>query len=274
VLGAEAGAIVFGPGGLTGYVAGPSIARGLEVVRQQLEILFPLTARKMARCRAGQSSDGQKRQSQSAQPPSAPSLVFDAMRPNRKRQPTQTGRIWPMLRHGCLALPADANAIALPSNEKKSREIASPRTTSQQLTVSAVRPLLADEVATLMVSANDADPKAAVEISGLAAGSALSAGMQVGPNTWQLSAEGLDRAVITPPRSFVGAMDLTLELHLAEGAVADRKSLRILRYGWTALQDRSFSSLQAKSCFRSGLCRSASTDPAMTRTSAWSSPLK
>jgi NitT/TauT family transport system substrate-binding protein len=125
------------------------------------------------------------------------------------------------------ALPAATNTIALPSNELKSRDSASPRTASRQLTVGAVRPFLADEAATLTVSAKDAGPNAAVVISGLSAGSALSAGTPLGPNTWRLSAEELDRAVITPPRGFAGAMDLTLELRLADNAVADRKSLAL-----------------------------------------------
>jgi NitT/TauT family transport system substrate-binding protein len=126
-----------------------------------------------------------------------------------------------------LALPASANATVPPSNEQKSRDTASPRTASQQLTVEAVRPLRADEAAMLTVSAKDAGAKAAVVISGLAAGSALSHGTQVGPNTWQLSAEGLDRAIITPPHGFVGAMDLSLELRLADSTVADRKGLKL-----------------------------------------------
>jgi len=126
-----------------------------------------------------------------------------------------------------LALSKATNAIVLPSNEQQSRDIASPGIASQRLTVGAVRPLLADEAATLRVSAKDAGPNAAVVISGVADGSALSAGTQLRPNTWQLSAEGLDRAVITPPRGFAGAMDLTLELRLADSAVADRKSLKL-----------------------------------------------
>jgi NitT/TauT family transport system substrate-binding protein len=125
------------------------------------------------------------------------------------------------------ASPAAKNAIALPSKEQKSHDIASPRIASQQLTVGTVRPLLTDEAATLIVSAKDAGPKANVVISGLAVGSALLPGTQLGPGTWQLSAEGLDHAVVTPPRSFVGAMNLTLELRLADSAVADRKSLTL-----------------------------------------------
>jgi NitT/TauT family transport system substrate-binding protein len=120
-----------------------------------------------------------------------------------------------------------ANTIALPSNEQKSPDSASPRTSSRQLTIGAVRPLLADEAATLTVSAKDAGPNAAVVIGGLAAGSTLSAGTKLGPNTWQLSAEELDRAVITPPRGFASAMDLALELRLADNTVVDRKSLKL-----------------------------------------------
>jgi hypothetical protein len=49
----------------------------------------------------------------------------------------------------------------------------------------------------------------------------------VGPNTWRLSVEELTGAAITPPSGFVGAVDLTLELRLADNTVADRKSLRL-----------------------------------------------
>jgi NitT/TauT family transport system substrate-binding protein len=123
--------------------------------------------------------------------------------------------------------PQSAEPIVPPSNEQKSRDVASPRTTSHELTVAAVRPLGVDEAATLTVSAKDAGPNIAVVISGLAAGSAVSAGTQLRPNTWQLSAEAVDHAIITPPRGFVGAMDLTLELRLADSTVADRKSLKL-----------------------------------------------
>ncbi len=84
-----------------------------------------------------------------------------------------------------------------------------------------------DESVRLTVSATDAGAAAAVQISGLLPGSQLSAGRQVGPNTWRLSVDELAGATITPPRGFVGTADLTLELRLADNAVADRKSLRL-----------------------------------------------
>jgi NitT/TauT family transport system substrate-binding protein len=126
-----------------------------------------------------------------------------------------------------LALPTDENSIPPHVGDRRSRDIASPREASQQLIIGAVRPFLADEAATLMVSAKDPGPNATLVISGLAAGSALVTGTQLAPNMWQLPAEGLERAIITPPRSFVGAMDLNLELRLADNNVADRKSLKL-----------------------------------------------
>src|SRR6266478_7704484 len=122
--------------------------------------------------------------------------------------------------------PAAANAIALPSNEQKSRDAPSSRAVSE-LTVGTVRPQQADEAARLTVSAAHAGANATVVIGGLAPGSALSAGRQEGPNTWRLAVEELAGTAITPPRGFVGTMALTLELQLADHTVADRKGLQL-----------------------------------------------
>jgi TPR repeat protein len=119
-----------------------------------------------------------------------------------------------------------AAAIVLPSNEQKSRETPSSRAVSE-LTVGAARPQEVDEAARLTVSAAHAGANATVVIGGLAPGSALSAGRQEGPNTWRLAIEELAGTAITPPRGFVGTMALTLELHLADSTVADRKGLQL-----------------------------------------------
>jgi hypothetical protein len=97
---------------------------------------------------------------------------------------------------------------------------------SRQLAVGTVGALQTDEVARLAISAADAG-KATVVIGGLAPGSSLSAGKEVGPNRWQLSVDELPGVAITPPRSFAGVMDLTLELRLADNGVADRKALQV-----------------------------------------------
>src|SRR6266436_1428564 len=121
---------------------------------------------------------------------------------------------------------AAANAIVLPSNEQKSRDAPSSRAVSE-LTVGVARPQQADEAARLTASAAHAGADATVVIGGFAAGSALSAGRQEGPNTWRLAVEELAGTAITPPRGFVGTMALTLELQLADHTVADRKGLQL-----------------------------------------------
>jgi TPR repeat protein len=98
---------------------------------------------------------------------------------------------------------------------------------SRRLTVGAAQPHLADEAAKLTTSVADAGADATVVIGGLMPGSTLSTGTQIGPNTWRLSVEELAGTAVTPPRGFVGAVDLTLELRLADHTVADRKSLRL-----------------------------------------------
>jgi TPR repeat protein len=95
------------------------------------------------------------------------------------------------------------------------------------LTVGTVPVLQMDEAAPLPISAADAGANAAVVIGGLAPGSALSAGREVGLNTWRVSVENLPRMSITPPRAFVGSMNLSLELRLADNSVADRQSLQL-----------------------------------------------
>lgn len=99
--------------------------------------------------------------------------------------------------------------------------------TFRQLTVSAVPAQQTDEAVRLAVSAADAGANAAVVISGLAPGSTLSAGREMAPNTWRISVEDLPGVFVTPPRSFVGSMDLTVELRLGDNSVADRKGLQL-----------------------------------------------
>jgi TPR repeat protein len=118
-----------------------------------------------------------------------------------------------------LTSAATAKEIALPSTEQRSG--------APQLTVGEVRPLQVGEAARLTVSAADAGADAAVVVGRLAPGSALSAGTQVAADAWRLSVAELRRAVIFPPRGFVGVMALSLELHLADDSVADHKALQL-----------------------------------------------
>ena len=134
-----------------------------------------------------------------------------------------------------LTSAATAKEIALPSNEQRFRAAAPRQAVSRQFTVGAGRPLQVDEAASLMVSAADAGANAAVVIGRLAPGSTLSAGTQVAPNTWRLSMDELKRAVIAPPRGFVGVMAVSLELRLADDSVADRIELQLEWLGKNAI---------------------------------------
>jgi TPR repeat protein len=102
--------------------------------------------------------------------------------------------------------PVDARGVA---KEQNSRDAAS---ALRQLTVNAVRLRQVDEPAQLTISAAGA-----------------------GPNAWRLSTEDFSKTAVTPPRGFVGVMDLTLELRLADNTVLDHKGLQLEWSGRSAL---------------------------------------
>jgi hypothetical protein len=66
-----------------------------------------------------------------------------------------------------------------------------------------------------------------VMITGLAAGSAVLGGRPLGERSWRVDASHLEDAKVRPPREFTGQMDLVLELRLADGTIADRRSMRL-----------------------------------------------
>ena len=99
-----------------------------------------------------------------------------------------------------------------------------------QLLVSAERVRQADQPARLAIAARGVGPDVSVVIAGLVPGSTLSAGTPAGPDAWRLPTSALPEAVVMPPRGFVGAMNLTLELRLADGTLLDRTGLQL---DWT-----------------------------------------
>ena len=127
------------------------------------------------------------------------------------------------------ALPpaSSSRALAPQFNGQNSPNPAPARVAPRQLTIDAVRLRQADEPARLSISIADAGANAAAVIGGLAPGSALSAGTPTGPNMWRLPAEDFNDTAVTPPRGFVGVMDLTLEFRLADNTVVDRKVLQL-----------------------------------------------
>jgi len=117
-----------------------------------------------------------------------------------------------------------------PSRQQvEARPAASPvaPTSRPRLLVSAERPRAADQPARIAVSAPGANANVSVVIAGLAPGSAMSAGAPAGPNAWRLPSANLGDAAVTPPRGFVGIMNLTLELRLADDTVLDRTAVQL-----------------------------------------------
>jgi len=81
--------------------------------------------------------------------------------------------------------------------------------------------------ARLGVAIPDSRDGGLIVVSGLAAGATLSAGNQVDDKSWWLSFADLDNLEIRPPPKFLGAMDITVELRLADTSLSDRQTRHI-----------------------------------------------
>lgn len=68
-----------------------------------------------------------------------------------------------------------------------------------------------------------------IVLGGLMKGTKLSAGHAVGDKNWYLFATDLNNVTIEPPHDYTGTMEVSVELLLADTAVADR---RTIRYEW------------------------------------------
>jgi len=87
----------------------------------------------------------------------------------------------------------------------------------------------------LGVSVADLKGGGFIVVRGLAPGASLTAGDSAGDRTWWLSASQLSNAAIVPPAQFVGAMEVTVELRLADTSLSDH---RALRFEWTETQEQ------------------------------------
>ena len=79
----------------------------------------------------------------------------------------------------------------------------------------------------LVASVAGAAADATVLVSGLPSQARFSVGRPALPDGWLIPVSELGNATIIPPRNFVGPMQLTLDLRLADGTNADRKTLRL-----------------------------------------------
>jgi hypothetical protein len=70
-------------------------------------------------------------------------------------------------------------------------------------------------------------------LSGLVAGTRISAGGPSGGTGWRLAARDLTQALAYAPKDFVGVMEATVDLRAANDVLADRRSIRL---EWLAKQ--------------------------------------
>jgi hypothetical protein len=75
-----------------------------------------------------------------------------------------------------------------------------------------------------------------IVLSGLAPDSQLSTGSPLGVSGWRLDADQLEGLQIRPPRDYVGAMNLMVDLRLPGDRVADSKGLRLEWVARTKIQ--------------------------------------
>jgi hypothetical protein len=100
----------------------------------------------------------------------------------------------------------------------------------RRLVVKPVTIRAAGEDVSLGVSVLGGSDGAVVVINGFPRGSTLSTGHPLEADGWELSAADLDKAIVHPPRHFVGAVDLAVELRLADHTTAD---LQFMHVEWT-----------------------------------------
>jgi hypothetical protein len=221
-------------------------------------------AAKRNKASTGVENFGRDELSQSAAPPAVPDedVVIERFPLPRSLQPTvspepppATGQRSVMGGLGRLAIAiavavviafivvakpwtSDANKSGDESNSFWSRFQGQTSGTAQRasrpppkLVANQAAPRRTGEAFPLGVSVRGAGDGALLAIGGLADGATLSAGQPVGDHGWRLSAAALKDVTVQPPRNFVGAIDLTIELHLADDTIADRSSLR---FEWAA----------------------------------------
>jgi hypothetical protein len=81
----------------------------------------------------------------------------------------------------------------------------------------------------LGISVADLSGGGLIVVKGLAAGTQLSAGSPADNDSWWLSAKDLESVMVLPPSTFVGSMELGVELRLADTTLSD---YRILHFEW------------------------------------------
>jgi hypothetical protein len=112
---------------------------------------------------------------------------------------------------------ADGSALRVWQSMKTTLLTAPPSRRASALVVRNVSGFV-NEPLQLGVSVDSPDPGATVTVKGLPSNARLTAGVATSLGEWQLSAEEISSARIIPPGDFVGEMNVSAELHSADGA--------------------------------------------------------
>jgi TPR repeat protein len=84
-----------------------------------------------------------------------------------------------------------------------------------------------DEAAAIGLTIDGAADGAQLLIGGYETGSLFSVGQPLSHNVWSVSLPQIKTATIIPPRGFMGSMDITVRLVLADGKLADQQTLHL-----------------------------------------------
>jgi hypothetical protein len=90
---------------------------------------------------------------------------------------------------------------------------------------------LVNEPLELGVSVDAPDPNATVTIKGMLPGARLTSGVPLSFTDWRVPAAEVSTAMVIPPADFVGELNLSAELHNADGAA---QVTSVLRLAWKA----------------------------------------
>lgn len=128
--------------------------------------------------------------------------------------------------------PAAPSAIEsapspMAASVKTDRTAAPARSAPVRLTLVESRRVLPNEPAPLGVTLTAPVAQGAVILRNVASGARVAMGTALGGGSWRIAVSDLSQAAVGPPADFVGAMDISVELLLADDAVADRSAMRI-----------------------------------------------
>jgi TPR repeat protein len=100
-------------------------------------------------------------------------------------------------------------------------------TTEPRLVVGSAERGSTGQALALGVAIDHPADAAGLLVDGLPDGAALSAGRASGANQWYVPAADVAGVSVRPPRGFTGAVDLSVELRLPRGRVAERRAVRL-----------------------------------------------